>query len=165
VAIVFRAWVPVAAMALLLGACAGDPDAEPPRTDASPPIAAAEEAPAPVPPEESSPSLALIPSKPGGTGDFVPPPVPSPASLKGMSQAEVTLALGKPDFTRKERTARLWQYNGRRCALDLFLYPQKDGSMRVTHVDVRTRKPFNLDGQACLDEIVELRRGPGLVKG
>lgn len=163
-----RGWVLVAATALVLGACSGDPEAGPPET--TQPVqtetpAAETPASAPSLTEEPTPSLALIPSKPGGTGDFVLPALRSPEALMGMTQAEVTLALGKPDFTRKERTTRLWQYNGRRCALDLFLYLQKDGTLKVTHVDVRTRKPYSLDGQACLEEIVELRKQPGPTKG
>lgn len=161
-----RGWVLVAATALVLGACSGDPEAEPPQTaQPAQPETTAPEPLAPALSEEPAPALALIPSKPGGAGDFVLPALRSPEALMGMTQAEVTLALGKPDFTRKERTTRLWQYNGRRCALDLFLYPQKDGTLKVTHVDVRTRKPYSLDGQACLEEIVALRKQPGPTKG
>ncbi|MEO5335445.1 MAG: hypothetical protein H7841_00930 [Magnetospirillum sp. WYHS-4] len=147
----------LAAAVLILGACSGivatedDPPARPQEEQA---------APATTPPDENQAALPPAADVPPARSS-----VASPDHFKGMTQGEVTEAIGTPDFTRKDRAARLWQYNGKRCALDLFLYPQKDGILRVTHVDVRVRSPEIVDWPTCVAEISTARQKSKTSKG
>lgn len=61
------------------------------------------------------------------------------ASLESLSAPEVIARLGRPDFTRHDAPAELWQYRGASCVLDLFLYP--DGQdLKVVHAQSRNRQ-------------------------
>ncbi|HLO77916.1 MAG TPA: hypothetical protein VK196_15790 [Magnetospirillum sp.] len=86
---------------------------------------------------------------PGGTGA-------DPNRLKGLSPTQVHAVLGKPMFTRRDAPAEIWQYRGRACTIDLFLYDE-GGSQTVTHVAVRSRQPVS-DSQ-CMGELVSRRDG------
>jgi hypothetical protein len=81
---------------------------------------------------------------PGGTGA-------DPNRLKGLSPLQVRAVLGKPMFTRRDAPAEIWQYRGRACTIDLFLYDE-GGAQTVTHVAVRSQQPVN-EGQ-CMGELV-----------
>ena len=77
-----------------------------------------------------------------------------PARLKGLTPIQVTSMLGRPGFTRRDAPAEIWQYRGRACTLDLFLYDES-GSQVVAHYDMRGVQP--LDERGCFDELT--RRG------
>lgn len=81
---------------------------------------------------------------PGGTGA-------DPSRLKGLSPLQVRAVLGKPMFTRRDAPAEIWQYRGRACTIDLFLYDE-GGSQTVTHVAVRSPQPVN--ESQCMGELV-----------
>lgn len=81
---------------------------------------------------------------PGGTGA-------DPSRLKGLSPMQVRAVLGKPMFTRRDAPAEIWQYRGRACTIDLFLYDE-GGSQTVTHVAVRSQQPVN--ESQCMGELV-----------
>ncbi|MCR6629585.1 MAG: hypothetical protein NVV74_05730 [Magnetospirillum sp.] len=81
---------------------------------------------------------------PGGTGA-------DPSRLKGLSPLQVRAVLGKPMFTRRDAPAEIWQYRGRVCTIDLFLYDEGD-RQTVTHVAVRSQQPVN--ESQCLGELV-----------
>lgn len=83
-------------------------------------------------------------ASPGGTGA-------DPSRLKGLSPMQVRAVLGKPMFTRRDAPAEIWQYRGRVCTIDLFLYDQ-GGSQTVTHVAVRSQQPVN--ESQCMGELV-----------
>jgi hypothetical protein len=55
------------------------------------------------------------------------------ASLGNLSKNEVLARLGQPNFTRHDPPAEIWQYRGASCVLDLFLYPENGGDLRVAH--------------------------------
>lgn len=74
-----------------------------------------------------------------------------PDRLKGLSPLQVRAVLGKPMFTRRDAPAEIWQYRGRACTLDLFLYDD-GGHQTVAHVAVRSQQPVN-DSQ-CMGELV-----------
>lgn len=85
---------------------------------------------------------------PGGTGgDF--------ARLKGLSPLQVRAVLGKPMFTRHDAPAEIWQYRGRVCTIDLFLYDD-GGNQTVAHVAVRSQQQPVNDGQ-CMNELISRR--------
>jgi hypothetical protein len=81
---------------------------------------------------------------PGGTGA-------DPNRLKGLSPLQVRAVLGKPMFTRRDAPAEIWQYRGRACTIDLFLYDE-GGAQTVTHVAVRSQQPVN--ESQCMGELV-----------
>ena len=62
-----------------------------------------------------------------------PPPPPAelePASLVGMTPAQLRVRLGEADFARQEGDMKTWQYRFSGCVVDYFLFP-KDGVSRV----------------------------------
>lgn len=73
-----------------------------------------------------------------------------PARLKGLTPIQVTSVLGRPGFTRRDAPAEIWQYRGRVCTLDLFLYDD-DGHQVVAHYAMRGIQP--LDERGCFDEL------------
>lgn len=75
-----------------------------------------------------------------------------PSRLKGLSPLQVRAVLGKPMFTRRDAPAEIWQYRGRACTIDLFLYDEGEGQQTVAHVAVRRQQPIN-DSQ-CMGELV-----------
>lgn len=81
----------------------------------------------------------------GGTGA-------DPSRLKGLSPLQVRAVLGKPMFTRRDAPAEIWQYRGRACTIDLFLY-EDAGKQTVTHVAVRSQQPVVNESQ-CFGELV-----------
>lgn len=81
---------------------------------------------------------------PGSTGA-------DPSRLKGLSPTQVRAVLGKPMFTRRDAPAEIWQYRGRACTIDLFLYDD-GGSQTVAHVAVRSQQPVN--ESQCMGELV-----------
>lgn len=86
---------------------------------------------------------------PGGTGA-------DPNRLKGLSPLQVRSVLGKPMFTRRDAPAEIWQYRGRGCTLDLFLYDE-GGSQTVAHYAVRSQQPVN--ESQCMSELVGKSQG------
>lgn len=82
---------------------------------------------------------------PSGTGA-------DPSRLKGLSPLQVRAVLGKPMFTRRDAPAEIWQYRGRACTIDLFLY-EDGGKQTVTHVAVRSPQQAVNDSQ-CFGELV-----------
>ena len=77
----------------------------------------------------------------------------APKNLVGKSENEVQSSLGKPAFTRQDGPARVYQYRGTSCLLDVFLY--KEGSAyRVKHAEVRQRSGNRLTENACLANAV-----------
>lgn len=74
-----------------------------------------------------------------------------PDHLKGLSPTQVRAVLGKPMFTRRDAPAEIWQYRGRVCTLDLFLY-EDGGRQTVAHVAVRSQQP--VDDRQCMGELV-----------
>lgn len=71
--------------------------------------------------------------------------------MRGLSGAQITEMLGKPQFLRQDNTAELWQYRGESCVLHLFLYRAND-EWRVRHAEARPRA---VSGEALTDEAAE----------
>ena len=74
-----------------------------------------------------------------------------PAGLKGLTPAQLRAAFGAPGFTRRDAPAEIWQYRGRDCTLDLFLY---DGSAGQTVAHYAVRSDQALPAKACLAELM-----------
>jgi len=75
-----------------------------------------------------------------------------PNRLKGLNPLQVRSVLGKPVFTRRDAPAEIWQYRGRACTLDLFLYDEA-GGQTVAHYAVRSQQQQVNESQ-CLGELV-----------
>ena len=78
-------------------------------------------------------------------------------SLQNKTAPEIILALGTPDFRRTDKPAQLWQYQNKKCILDLFLYPQSNTSLSVTFFDVRFVEKDEVAPQVCLQSILETK--------
>jgi len=62
------------------------------------------------------------------------PPRGEPPAYLGRSAAQLTAALGKPAFVRKDGMTAMWRYDGAACRAFFFLY-EKDGTAAVRHVE------------------------------
>lgn len=126
----------------LLAACAGNPQARP-GIHGGPIDLSADDMMA------ESRQQAALPA-PGGT-------VTEPARLKGLDPLQVRSMLGMPVFTRRDAPAEIWQYRGRACTLDLFLYDEAAGTQKVAHYAVRGTQPVS--ERDCMDELTTRNRG------
>jgi len=87
----------------------------------------------------------------------VPTPIPQPAtptirqtSLYGLDAQELVGHFGKPALQIREGNSVKLQFRGNRCVLDAYLYPGRDGQMRVTYVDTRGTSGADMDQAACI---------------
>ena len=154
--------VRAAALALALAACAADggrPAATAPATAEpaaaqpaalEPAIAKPAEPEAPLAPETAAViemSIAVLtaaaPSE-AAAEPAVPEPAPAPpidddpARVMNLADAALEALLGMPGFTRAEADAQVWQYRGRDCVLDVYLYSDGlAGPYRVAYFEIR----------------------------
>jgi hypothetical protein len=83
-------------------------------------------------------------------------PAPAPEvrnGLNGLTPNELVGHFGKPALQIREGTSLKLQFRGRSCVLDAYLYPQSGGTLRVTHVDTRTRNGADTDQAACISQL------------
>jgi len=71
------------------------------------------------------------------------------ASLASLTGPELTARLGKPDFQRREPPAELWQYRSAACVLNVFLYPQADGALKVSYVHTQDPRQTRSSADSC----------------
>jgi hypothetical protein len=72
--------------------------------------------------------------------------------LMGLGSEDLRAALGAPARIRDEDPARIYQYIGGDCVLDLFLY-QAEGTYRVTYAEARSVKAEKKPIEACLKSL------------
>lgn len=80
-----------------------------------------------------------------------------PAQLIKMTRDDLNGLLGQPDLVRRENPAEIWQYRGKNCILDLFLYNDEDDASspyRVVYSEARDRVAGKADQRACLNELL-----------
>ena len=63
----------------------------------------------------------------------------SPDDLVGLDGPSVERLLGKPDLSRKEPFAEVWQYTLGDCVLFLFIYNEEGNTARVSHAETGAR--------------------------
>jgi hypothetical protein len=87
----------------------------------------------------------------------VPTPTPQPpapqmrqSSLYGLNSQELVGHFGKPALQIREGNSVKLQFRSNRCVLDAYLYPARDGQMRVTYVDTRGPSGADMDQAACI---------------
>ena len=106
-----------------------------------------------VPTEEPRPTPAAAPS---------PTPMADPARLVGLAPVELAQALGRPDLTRRDGPAEVWQYTGAGCILDIFLYAtEEDSGHRVAYIEVRGLVPETASPRACFTALLKQPFNPG----
>ncbi len=105
-----------------------------------------------LPPTAAQPAATTA----AGGGGAAPGPlhgaVPDLAGLRGLTSVQLRAALGNPGFTRRDAPAEIWQYRGRNCTLDLFLYDVSGGGQTVAQYAVRS--PTDMPAKDCFDELV-----------
>lgn len=84
-----------------------------------------------------------------------PAGINEPFRLKGLNSGQLKAVLGKPIFTRRDTPAEIWQYRGRACTLDVFLYDDK-GGQSVAHYAVRSPQPVN--EKDCFSDLTARRQ-------
>lgn len=78
--------------------------------------------------------------------------ISEPARLKGLTPLQVREVLGQPGFLRRDAPAEIWQYRGRGCTLDLFIYDLGNGQA-VDHWAVRS--PARVNDSECFQQLVD----------
>jgi len=114
---------------------------------------------------EATPALALSQAFETGRATLGPtlilsadPPGTRPAAareLLGAGPEALRRWLGEPNLRRTEGAAEVWLYTASACALDLVLYPQRDG-LRVAHAAARASGAEARTEAACLRELAAL---------
>jgi hypothetical protein len=88
------------------------------------------------------------------------PPEPTidddPARILGLGPDKLTELLGRPELTRREPPAEIWQYRGETCVFDVFLYEQA-GLVRVTYLEARDRNAQRIAERNCLNQLLRAR--------
>jgi hypothetical protein len=79
-----------------------------------------------------------------------PPPQVRQSSLYGLDVQELVGHFGKPALQVHEGSSVKLQFRGSRCVLDAYLYPARDGQLRVTYVDTRGPAGGDMDQAACI---------------
>lgn len=120
----------------------GEPSAE------AQPQAAADN---PALPPPNGPQVAALPE---------PDRLPGPQDLTGLDGLQIEALLGSPDFRRRDPPAELWQYSGPGCILDAFLYADGGSTLRVRHVEARSRSVTRVPLADCYRSILADRKKP-----
>jgi hypothetical protein len=109
---------------------------------------------------ESPAAEAVTP--PAATQETALPKAPEidddPAQLLEMSRDDLNGLLGQPSLVRRESPAEIWQYRGKDCILDVFLYADgdsKDGPYKVVYSEARDRNAGTTDQRACLNKLLQ----------
>jgi hypothetical protein len=87
-----------------------------------------------------------------------PAEIPTPKQLIGLNRDEVHSLLGFPWLLKREGTAELWQYRVTSCVLDLFLLGPDPGDLKVSHVELRSRRENRPPTAACYVDILSSPR-------
>jgi hypothetical protein len=77
----------------------------------------------------------------------------NPERLLRMNRRSVSTLLGKPQFVRREATARVWQYRAGACVLDLFLY-DSESDYEVVHYEFRSAAKLFEEPPGCFEELL-----------
>ena len=71
--------------------------------------------------------------------------------LIGLTAAELVAHFGSPALQVREGTSLKLQFRSRRCVLDAYLYPPRQGAEPVvTHIDARLPDGRDIDRSSCV---------------
>lgn len=108
---------------------------------------------APLPDAAPEPKTAALPPEPVIDDD--------PARILGLGPDKLTEILGRPELTRREPPAEIWQYRGKSCVFDVFLY-EEAGLVRVTYLEARDDDAQRVAERNCLNQLLRARRAAPL---
>jgi len=96
--------------------------------------------------------------RPQATTTPVPAPQASPqpvrqSSLYGSNIDDLVGHFGKPVLQIHEGSSVKLQFRGPRCVLDAYLYPSRDGQLRVTYVDTRAPSGADTNQAICISAL------------
>ncbi len=113
---------------------------------------------APKAPEESEAPATTAPQPKAETAALPPAPVidDDPARILGLGPDRLTELLGRPELTRREPPAEIWQYRGESCVFDVFLY-EEAGLVRVTYLEARDASARRVTERSCLNQLLRAR--------
>ncbi len=80
-----------------------------------------------------------------------------PEQLIKMTRDDLNGLLGQPDLVRRESPAEIWQYRGKDCVLDVFLYNEDDkpeSPFKVVYSEARDLDAQNSDQRRCLNGLL-----------
>ena len=100
------------------------------------------------PETETGPEIAALPPEPVIDDD--------PARILGLGPNQLTEILGRPELTRREPPAEIWQYRGETCVFDVFLY-EEGGLVRVTYLEARDGSAQRVAERNCLNQLLRAR--------
>ena len=148
------------ALALLAGCAAPPPD---PTPAAAAPAVAPTPAPAPVvsapevkpAPEPVAQPVAQPAAQPVALPAAPPPRRIAAVDLVGLERDRLADLFGAPALRRRETPAEVWQYGNGRCALFVFLYPDRD-RLKVRHAETAARgaSPLKSDTD-CIEALLK----------
>ncbi|WP_395019347.1 hypothetical protein [Dongia sp.] len=78
-----------------------------------------------------------------------------PKELLGLDHSALRRVLGKPAQVRRELSAQVWQYVTGDCVVDLYLYDDDAGALKVTYVEARSRSAEPSPTSRCLKSLLE----------
>ena len=79
-----------------------------------------------------------------------------PARILGLGPDRLTELLGRPELTRREPPAEIWQYRGESCVFDVFLY-EEGGLVRVIYLEARDESARRVAERGCLNQLLRAR--------
>lgn len=71
----------------------------------------------------------------------------------GQSPQSVMRQFGKPRLDVVEPYGRKLQFSGKSCVLDVYFYPDRQGSDRAVHVDARNHEGSAVDRAGCVSAL------------
>ncbi len=150
--------------ALLMAAACGGPsadrgDGQPPAGD--PPSAATGVKTPTSPTPAADPVPRAAPSTPVTSAALPTAPEPpvndDPQQFLTQSPDTIAAALGDPSLIRRDGPAEVWQYAGRGCVLDLYLYKTESGGFATKHVELRSAGLPDAKRRDCLAKMLRDR--------
>jgi hypothetical protein len=78
-----------------------------------------------------------------------------PQELIGLDHGALRRVLGAPAQLRHELSAQVWQYVTGDCVVDLYLYDDDAGALKVTYVEARSRTAEPTPTNRCLKSLLE----------
>jgi hypothetical protein len=151
--------------ALLLSACQAPQHSVQAQTAANPIAPAQPQSSQPDPAQSQSADAPLPKQTPLATtpavahGDAIMPAAirltGDPKELLGLDHAALRRVLGRPAQVRHEVSAQVWQYVTGDCVVDLYLYNDDSGALKVTYVEARSRSAEQTPTSRCLKSLLE----------
>ena len=80
-------------------------------------------------------------------------PAPPLRQDNGLNAQQLVDRFGRPALQIHEGSSVKLQFRGSRCVLDTYLYPGRDGQLRVTYVDTRMPSGADMNQAACISAL------------